>query len=138
MAFDSTTKPSSRDRNNVSTGVCIRNIRLQGDTIICDIIVKPESVGVAEGLTLDARRQTLRAAPNPFSRQLNLTVTPAGAAEARIYSAAGSLVWRARVPTSGKLTWDGAGSSGTRLPEGVYLVQVSGAPAAPLKVVLNR
>ncbi|MCX6843275.1 MAG: M6 family metalloprotease domain-containing protein [candidate division WOR-3 bacterium] len=138
VAFDSTTKPSSKDRLNHSTGVCVRNIRQSGDTIICDIIVKPESVGVAEGLTLDARRQTLQAAPNPFSREVNLTVMPAGAAEVRIYSTAGALVWRARVPASGKLTWDGAGSSGTRLPEGVYLVQVSGAAAAPLKVVLNR
>lgn len=48
VAFDSTTRPSSRDRNGRSTGVCITDIRESGDTIICNIIVRPESVGIAE------------------------------------------------------------------------------------------
>ena len=138
VAFDSTTKPSSKDHNNHSTGVCVRNIRLQGDTIICDIIVRPESTGVSERSTPDAQRLTLAASPNPFSRQLHLTVAPAGAAEARIYSTAGTLVWQARIPASGEVTWNGMSSSGTLLPEGVYLAQVSGASTAALKVVLNR
>jgi flagellar hook assembly protein FlgD len=69
---------------------------------------------------------------------VNLTVRPTGAAEARIYSTAGTLVWQARIPASGRLTWDGTGNAGTRLPEGIYLVQVTGASAAPTKVVLNR
>jgi immune inhibitor A len=138
VAFDSTTKPSSKDRNNRSTGVCVRNIRVEGDTIVCDIIVKPESVAVAEGPTPDSRLSTLQAAPNPFSRRVNLTVMPADAAEARIYSTAGTLVWHAQIPVSGRLVWDGTGNSGTRLPEGVYLVQISGAAAAPTKVILNR
>jgi immune inhibitor A len=138
VAFDSTTKPSSKDRNNRSTGVCVRNIRVEGDTIICDIIVRPESVGVAERPYRDSRLATLQATPNPFSRQVNLTVRPTGAAEARIYSTAGTLVWQARIPASGRLTWDGTGNAGTRLPEGIYLVQVTGASAAPTKVVLNR
>jgi immune inhibitor A len=138
VVFDSTTKPSSRDRNNLSTGVCIRNIRESGDTIICDIIVKPESVGVAESPTHDAQRRTLEATPNPFSHQVNLTVKPARAAETRVYAASGALVWNAKMPASGRLIWDGTGNSGTRLPEGVYLVQVSGSATAPLKVILNR
>lgn len=138
VVFDSTSKPSSRDRNNLSTGVCIRNIRESGDTIICDIIVKPESVGVVERPTTYDRRLTFEAAPNPFSRQVNLTVGPAPAAEARIYATSGALVWNAVVPASGRLAWDGTGNSGIQLPDGVYLVQVSGTATAPLKVILNR
>jgi len=138
VVFDSTSKPSSRDRNNLSTGVCIRNIHESGDTIICDIIVKPESVGVADRPPPYAQRLTLEAAPNPFSRQVSLTVGPARTAEARIYATSGALVWNAVVPASGRLAWDGTGNSGTRLPDGVYLVQVSGTATAPLKVILNR
>jgi hypothetical protein len=136
VVFDSASKTSSRDRSNRSTGVCVRNIRVQGDTIVCDIIVKPESVGVAEHFAPDSRPLTAQAAPNPFSCQVDLSL-PAGS-EARIYSTAGALVWRARVPRSGRLKWNGSDESGAGLPEGVYVVQAIGTPAAALKVVLRR
>jgi len=137
VAFDSTTKPSSKDRNNHSTGVCVRNIRQSGDTIICDIIVRPESVGVSSpGLLVPAR---LSVSPNPFKGRVQFAFSPSLAGRtASAFSTAGTLVWQARIPASGELAWDGAGNSGARLPEGVYLVQVSGAAAAPTKVVLNR
>jgi immune inhibitor A len=137
VAFDSTTKPSSKDRSNHSTGVCVRNIHESGDTIICDIIVKPESVGVAERPRPDSRRPTLRAAPNPFSRQVNLTLLPAGA-EARIYSTDGTLVWSAYVPADGRLTWTGRDQSGANVAEGIYLVIMTGTSAPAIKVVLRR
>ena len=137
VTFDSTTKPSSRDRSNHSTGVCVRNIHESGDTIICDIIVKPESAGVAERPTLDARRMTPQAVPNPFSRQVNLTLLPAGT-EVRLYSTTGALVWSAQVPLSGSLTWNGRDEMGALLPEGVYLAQATGALIPPVKVVLKR
>jgi immune inhibitor A len=139
VAFDSTTKPSSKDRSNRSTGVCVRNIRLQGDTIMCDIIVHPESVGVAEHPTLDAQRLTLGASPNPFRQHVQFAFSPNLASQtALVYSTAGALVRQARIPASGELTWDGTGDSGTKLPEGVYLVQVCGASSPPVKVVLKR
>jgi immune inhibitor A len=137
VAFDSTTKPSSKDRSNHSTGVCVRNIVLQGDTIICDIIVRPESVGVSShGMLVPAR---FSVSPNPFKGRVQFAFSPGLAGQtASSYTTAGTLVWQARIPPSGELVWDGTSSSGTRLPEGVYLVQVSGASAAPTKVVLNR
>jgi immune inhibitor A len=137
VVFDSASKPSSRDRSNRSTGVCVRNIRESGDTIICDIIVKPESVAIAEHTTSDPCLRTLRAVPNPFSRHVNLSAMPAGAV-ARVYSAVGTLVWSASIPVSGRLVWDGRDQSGARLPEGVYLVQASGASSPSTKVVLDR
>jgi hypothetical protein len=137
VVFDSASKPSSRDRNNRSTGVCVRNIHESGDTIICDIIVKPESVGVAERSKPDARLCTPQAAPNPFSHEVDLSYLPAGAV-ARVYSAAGTLVWSADVPAAGRLTWTGRNQSGARVAEGIYLVQMTGTSAPPVKVVIKR
>jgi immune inhibitor A len=137
VAFDSTTKPSSRDRVNISTGVCIRNIRESGDTIICDIIVKPESVGIAERPTPDPTRSIVRASPNPFSREVDLSSVPSGAV-AHVYSAAGTLVWSAEVPAAGRVIWAGRNQSGARLPDGIYLVQVTGTSFPPVKVVLKH
>ncbi|MBM3313930.1 M6 family metalloprotease domain-containing protein, partial [candidate division WOR-3 bacterium] len=137
VVFDSASKPSSRDRNNRSTGVCVRNIRVEGDTIVCDIIVRPESVAVVEGLKPESRPVTPLAAPNPFSRQVSLSLGPVGA-PVRIYSSRGELVWSARAPEARPLEWNGADHSGAPLANGVYLVRVSDQLRPPLKVVLNR
>ena len=137
VVFDSASRPSSRDRLNRSTGVCIRNIRESGDTIICDIIVRPESVGIAGSLAPEPLLSIPRALPNPFSRKVSLTRIPAGA-EARIYSAAGTVVWSSGVPPSGRLTWNGCDLSGASMPDGIYLLRVSGASGTPTKVVLKR
>jgi hypothetical protein len=139
VVFDSASKPSSRDRSNRSTGVCVRNIVLQGDTIICDIIVRPESVGIAERSMPGAQRPVLEAAPNPFKGRVRFAFSPSLAGRtASAYATTGALVWQSRIPASGSLAWDGTGNSGMRLPEGAYLVQVSGASAVPAKVILNR
>jgi immune inhibitor A len=137
VAFDSATKPSSRDRSNRSTGICIRNIRESGDTIICDIIVRPESVAVAERPAPDSRVLIPRALPNPFSREVSLSGLPTGAV-ARVYSSAGTLVWNTEVPAAGRMTWTGQDRSGVGLPDGIYLVQVTGTSLPPVKVVLKR
>jgi immune inhibitor A len=137
VVFDSASKPSSRDRNSRSTGVCVRNVREAGDTIICDIIVRPESVGVeSPGADLRATRP-IAASPNPFSRRVNLTITPHDAEEARIYSSAGVLVWRSRVPVDGHLAWGGTDTRGRALPEGVYLLKLDHSASAA-RLVLSR
>jgi immune inhibitor A len=137
VVFDSASRPSSRDRLNRSTGVCVRNIRESGDTIICDIIVKPESVGIGERPARESRLSVPRALPNPFSREVNLTSMPAGA-EARIYSAAGTVVWNSGVTASGRLIWNGCDNSGASMPDGIYLLRVSCASGTPTKVALKR
>jgi len=136
VVFDSASKPSSRDRGDRSTGVCVRDIRVEGDTIICDIIVKPESVGVVDRSTGATRSPIARAVPNPFSQQVNLSLL--AGSEALIYSADGALVRRTRVPASGRFAWNGRDESGALLPEGVYVVQMTGTRGSPLKVVLRR
>ncbi|MBM3332553.1 M6 family metalloprotease domain-containing protein [candidate division WOR-3 bacterium] len=137
VVFDSASKPSSRDRSNRSTGVCIRNIRESGDTIICDIIVKPESVGIAQLPTPHSPLTPPQASPNPFSLEVYLSGLPARA-DARVYSAGGTLVWNAQVSAAGSLSWSGRNQSGARLPEGIYLVQLNGTSTLPVKVVLKR
>jgi immune inhibitor A len=137
VVFDSASNPSSRDRNNLSTGVCVRNIRESGDTIICDIIVKPESVGVAERRTFNSRLPTSIASPNPFAREVTLSCLPPGTVT-QVYSAAGALVWKADVPSGGKLTWAGQDLCGVSVPEGIYLVKIAGTPGPPIKLVLDR
>jgi len=137
VVFDSASKPSSRDRNNLSTGVCIRNIHESGDTIICDIIVKPESVGIAELPPPHPRLPAPVASPNPFSCVVALSGLPSGAV-ARIYSAAGTLVWKAEVPAGGRMIWPGQGLTGARVPEGIYVVQVAGISGPSVKLALKR
>ena len=137
VVFDSASKPSSRDRNNRSTGVCIKNIHESGDTIICDIIVKPESAGVSDFATACSPGPTPLAIPNPFSRQVDLVGLPAGKV-AGVYSAAGTLFWRSEVSPAGNLVWSGRDRSGRHLPEGVYVVRLEGRPRQALKIVLRR
>ena len=137
VVFDSASKPSSRDRSNRSTGVCIRNIRESGDTIICDIIVHPESGAVSEHPAPSSRLSTPLASPNPFSREVLLSDLPARKV-ACVYSAAGLLVWKAEVPDGGSLVWAGRDLSGVRVPEGVYILQIAGTSGSPVKLVLKR
>jgi len=137
VVFDSASRPASRDRNNRSTGVCIDNIRESGDTIVCDIIVRPESVGVVDCLAPDARPLTPRVAPSPFSSEVNLSRLPVNAV-VLVYSVTGTLVWSAGVPASGRLAWNGRDRSGAKVPDGIYLLRLAGAAAAPAKIVLRR
>jgi immune inhibitor A len=66
--FDDYTKPGSRDRYNQPTHVGVRNIRVVGDTVICDITIS-DSVAVAE--MREARPATLlTVGPNPAVDQV--------------------------------------------------------------------
>ncbi len=58
LVFDNNTKPNSRNRVNQPTNVGVRNIRLVGDTIICDITLEAtvRDVGV---LAIAAPRGTV-------------------------------------------------------------------------------
>ncbi len=58
LVFDNNTKPNSRNRVNQPTNVGIRNIRMVGDTVICDITLGAtvKDVGV---LTISAPRGTV-------------------------------------------------------------------------------
>ncbi|MEO0081546.1 MAG: M6 family metalloprotease domain-containing protein [candidate division WOR-3 bacterium] len=67
VLFDSTSVPSSRDRQNRSTKIAISNIREAGDTIVCDVTLDG-SVPVAEGGRAPyASRGTLEVRPNPVT-----------------------------------------------------------------------
>jgi len=134
VAFDSTTKPSSRDRNNRSTGVCVRNIRVAGDTIICDVIVRPESVAVEEPSA--APLATILAEPNPFSRDVSISFGRGSVGLiASVYNRAGVLVYNVPVPETGTLVWHGTDTRNRRLPAGVYVLRVG---LRTRKLVLQR
>jgi YVTN family beta-propeller protein len=71
----------------------------------------------------------IAATPNPFNRAVSLAGR-FGDCPVRIYSPAGELV-RIIPPTSigslkARAVWDGLGSDGRPVPEGVYLVEVAG------------
>jgi immune inhibitor A len=137
VVFDSASKPSSRDRNNRSTGVCVRNIRMSGDTVICDIIVAPESVGVVGHGTPVGTPRVLTASPNPFARFVHLTTEPGAAVPVQAFSSSGVLVWQAELPTQGRLTWDARDSRGRALPSGVYVLRAD-TRSPGTRIILNR
>jgi immune inhibitor A len=112
--FDSTTVPSSKDRLNHSTGVCVRNVRQVGDTIICDVIVRPDLVGVESPATEALPRFTI--SPNPCRAGQDINLHTAGPASVAIYDAAGRKLGRFVAGTS-SLTLPG-------LASGVYVLRV--------------
>ncbi len=114
--FDNHTVPSSRANNGSPTDVGIRNVRLEGDTVVCDITFGP--VGIAgpvpgqgiRGLTLE---------PNPARRYATVRgshAVPGG--RLRLYDEAGALVRSADLQ-DGSTRLDLAG-----LSPGVYLARV--------------
>lgn len=122
VAFDSSTKPSSRDRNNRSTGVCIRNIRTVGDTIICDIIIRPESVDITEPVGMPDQRSGL-----PVTLVRGTITLPSTSSRWSLLDVTGRPV--AVLP---------AGNNDIRnLPAGVYLLR-SEKSIATRKVILNH
>jgi len=143
VAFDSSTVPSSKDRNNRSTGVCVRNVRQVGDTIICDIIIRPESVAVEEQPRLGTRLLDssipLLVSPNPFRSSVTLHLNPRFLDPSNpllsIFSSSGTLVWRAVPAADGRITWNGTDLAGKPMPDGIYLVR---AGLRSHKLILQR
>ncbi len=123
VVFDSASVPSSRDRLGRSTGVCISRIRQEGDTIVCDVIVRPESVAVTE----------MASTPHPAHRLFSILPNPcSGTATVRLHTRPGdaSTPWKLVVSdVLGRRCWQTTVSTSTvslpELPSGVYIVQVS-------------
>jgi immune inhibitor A len=127
-AFNDTTVPNSRRRNNTPTNVNICNIRLEGDTIVCDVFVNNDTAAVAEPPRLPGPL-VLAAAPNPFHDRVRVSVDAGADWQAAVYSSAGALVHTARGRAGGQFDWDGTGAKGSRLPAGVYLLRLRSATA---------
>ncbi|MFO7651643.1 MAG: M6 family metalloprotease domain-containing protein [bacterium] len=128
--FDSSSVPSSRDRNNRSTGVAVKNIRQAGDTIICDI-----EVGIPTALTEERKLRLpspvrLSADPNPFTTsttirvQSTLDIRPSTLA---LYDASGALVHSSFDIRNSSFVIDLKS-----LPSGVYLCRLTDASGAAL------
>lgn len=121
--FDSASVPSSRDRLGRSTGVCITRIRQEGDTIVCDVIVRPESVAIAE----------MAASPHPAHRLFSILPNPcSGTTVVKLHNRPVDASTPCKLVISdilGRRCWQTAVSTSTislpKLPSGVYIVQVS-------------
>lgn len=121
--FGGATVPGSRDNQGLATGISIENIRLAGDTVICDVLLGLQ--GVAAGVV--PASGTNRAAglwPNPFRNALRIDLPDAGRHQISVYQCTGRLVHRAEA--SATLEWDGHDLSGAEAPAGLYLVRVAG------------
>ncbi len=89
------------------------------------------ATGIAEGI--HAVQPRLRAAPNPFSDRVHLSLpnqTPvqsgAPGLSLRVFSAAGTEVRRIRIESpASSATWDGLDAHGRRVPAGRYYVALS-------------
>jgi hypothetical protein len=133
--FDSASVPSSRDRLNRNTGVCVRNIRQVADTIICDVIIRPESVSIAEGLPPYARHPLLTIAPNPARSGsfLRLTTGPldhSTTSSLSLFSPSGSLLSSFTLRTSSLIL--------PPLPPGIYVLRLqTGMAVATSKLVVT-
>lgn len=142
-AFNDTTVPNSRRRNGSSTNVNICNIRVAGDTIICDVLLT-DTTSIAEP---DPPRALapLAATPNPFTKTTTISLQPAacGRQSVDIYDAGGRLVRVlavSREPSAvGSALWDGTDDSGAPLPAGVYLLCLrSDTGTRSTRLVLQR
>lgn len=126
--FDDYTTPSSRDRYNQPTHVGVRNIRVAGDTIICDILIS-DSVAVAEPRpATPLTRHSVT--PNP-ARTWVVVQAPVATQDrrARLYSSLGELVGAVELH-------NGAGGlSLADVEPGVYVVEVG---AVRQKLIVAR
>lgn len=99
--------------------------------------------GIAETPPLPDARTRLAAEPNPFRDRVRVTLpfTAAGTRELGIFDISGRCV-RTLHPTSAdrSVTWDGTDAAGTRLPTGVYLLQLrfAGRLIASARLTISR
>jgi len=88
--FDNYTVPNSRTSGGAPTNVGIRNVRLAGDTVICDITFGVVGLAGAEEGTPPGR---LALDPNPARGQVTFRTGALGRRDCiRLYDAAGALV----------------------------------------------
>ena len=119
VAFDAATIPSTDDDQGIPTGISLENIRLAGDTVICDVLLGAQGVsGEPSPPPPMFRRASL--APNPFGASLNVFFP--GTGRVSVYDCAGRLLYRTFA--SGSAVWAGRDGDGRPAPSGVYLVRV--------------
>jgi len=139
-AFDSSTVPSSRDRNNRSTGVCVRNVRQVADTIICDIIIRPESVAIEQARP--APELNLAVHPSPsrpgvvrFELGQPANANPGATVDVAVFGVTGRQVLGAELAVTGSSVPVNLSS----LRPGVYMVRVvAGDARASARLTLLR
>ncbi len=131
VLFDSTTVPSSRDRQGKTTGIAISNIRLQGDTIVCDITLDG-SVTVQETDPLPQTfRPVLAISPNPATVQATVKLPRTEkTTRIRLFDATGSIVQEYDIHAT-----DQAILNVSSLPRGVYLLYAGNSSG---RLVVNR
>ncbi len=118
--FGPNTYPSSNSNYGVPTNVTVRNIRLVGDTVICDVIINP--VGISE---LENRYQSIiYLSQNPVKHILliNYSFPNAEKITAEIYDVAGRFlanVFTGEVVGNGVIKFEPK-----NLPRGVYFLKV--------------
>jgi immune inhibitor A len=134
--FDNYSIPNSKDNRNNPTNVGVRNIRANGDTIICDITFSPQAV--EEPMSQTVIRNKLFAQPNPFSKYIRIVIENNSKPTAiNIYSVNGELVYHTEF--SNAITWFGKNNNGKELPTGVYIVRVKNQDLAlSQKIVIQR
>lgn len=121
--FDSSSVPNSRDRNNRSTGVVVKNIRQAGDTIICDIEVGiPTALAEERKLRLPATVR-LSADPNPFTTSTTISFSSpfsASTATIALYDASGRCAQSVTTALQPAVNLDLG-----LLPAGIYLCRLT-------------
>jgi subtilisin family serine protease len=91
-----------------------------------------------------AKEATIKASPNPFSRQVQfeITVPQKAATSVAVYSLTGTRVATlADRQMAGRqnITWKGVSDAGEKLPDGVYLVRlVNNTSSLTRKIILQR
>ncbi|HTY07878.1 MAG TPA: M6 family metalloprotease domain-containing protein [Candidatus Edwardsbacteria bacterium] len=121
-SFDDNSVPNSRDNNGDPTGVSIENVRLAGDTVICDVLVGINGVAQRGTRPASAQRRAT-AGPNPFRAALAIALPPAPRTTVSIYNCTGALVRRVN-GRGGSLSWDGRDGAGRQTPSGLYLLRI--------------
>jgi hypothetical protein len=84
-------------------------------------------------------RLRLTVSPRVFTQSVAMELAGSRAAAFEVYDAAGNSILSIAGDGAGRASWDGAGSQGRPMPEGVYYVRaIAGSGTATAKVVLVR
>jgi immune inhibitor A len=130
--FSDITVPSSRDNEDLSTGIAVMNIRSVEDTIICDILLN--SLGVSTGPTTGPCFSSPKLAvfPSPFRNRTTISLGPSAAknvstAVLSIYNCIGQRILFREIAPFTSFVWDGTGEDKRCLPSGIYLFRLETA-----------
>ena len=134
--FDNSSKPNSKNNRGQPTNVNVTNIRMAGDTVICDVWFGASGIENRPELVIEPG---LRFGPNPARGPVLVTycLPKAGAVRLGLYDAAGGLV------STLARGWRLAGVSSFELrvsdfPRGIYVLRLESAGTqAAAKLVLE-